>query len=62
MSAPSTSKLAPVMKLAAGLARKAAARAISSGRAIRPVGFSPSAVANSSGLLCSMFSQTPPGK
>jgi hypothetical protein len=50
------------MKLAAGLARNTAARAISSGRAIRPVGFRPSAVANSSGLFCSMFSQTPPGK
>src|SRR5205807_1056372 len=32
------------------------------GRAIRPVGFSPSAAENSWGLLCSMFCQTPPSK
>ena len=50
------------MKDAAGLATKTTARAISSGLAIRPVGFSAMASANSSGLCCSMFSQTPPGK
>ncbi len=48
------------MKDAAGLAIKTTARAISSGLAIRPVGFNASAWANSSGFCCSMFSQTPP--
>jgi hypothetical protein len=50
------------MKLAAGLASNIAARAISAGLAIRPVGFSPMAVPNRSGFCCSMFCQTPPSK
>ena len=44
---------------AAGLAMKITARAISLSLAIRLVGFSARACANSSGLCCSMFSQTP---
>jgi hypothetical protein len=43
VSAPSTTRFVPVMKLAAGLARKTTPRAISSGLPIRPVGFSASA-------------------
>jgi hypothetical protein len=55
-------RLAPVTKLAAGLARKATPRAISSGFAIRPVGFSAMAWPNRSGFPCSMLCQTPPSK
>src|SRR6266704_6440593 len=62
VSAPSTSRLAPVMKLAAGLHKNAAARAISSGFAILPGGFNAIALAKNSGFCCSMFSPTPPGK
>ena len=60
--APSMTRFVPETKDTAWLATKTAARAISSGLAIRPVGFSPMAWANNSGLCCSMFSQTPPGK
>ncbi len=42
--APSTTRLVPVTKLAAGLARKTAALAISCGVPIRPVGLRASAV------------------
>ena len=45
VSAPSTTRFVPVMKLAAGLARNATAFAISCGVPMRPVGFSASAVA-----------------
>ena len=62
VSAPSTTRLVPVMKLAAGLARKAAALAISCGVPMRPVGFIPSAILKNSGLPCSIWFQTPPGK
>ena len=44
VSAPSTTRLVPVTKLAAGLARKTAALAISCGVPIRPVGLSAKAV------------------
>ena len=40
VSAPSTTRFVPETKDAAGLATKTTARAISSGLAIRPVGFS----------------------
>ena len=43
VSAPSTTRLVPLMKLAAGLAMNTAAFAISCGVPIRPVGFIPSA-------------------
>src|ERR1700761_7542217 len=46
VSAPSTTRLVPVMKLAAGLARNTTARAISSGRPIRPAGFNDRASLN----------------
>ena len=62
VNAPSTTRLVPVMKLAAELLRNTTALAISWGFAIRPVGLSPSAVANSSGSFYSMVGQTPPGK
>ena len=62
VSAPSTSRLVPVMKLAAGLTRNAAARAISSGLAIRPVGFRAMAWANRSGGFCWMFIPHPAGE
>ena len=44
VSAPSTTRLVPVTKLAAGLARNTAALAISCGVPIRPVGLRASAV------------------
>src|SRR3954451_4793297 len=59
--APSTTRFVPVMKLAARLARNTAARAISSGRPMRPVGLRASAALNRSGLPYSILSQTPPG-
>src|SRR5690606_23948159 len=42
--APATTGLAPLRKLARGLARKTAALAIASGRPVRPIGFSASIV------------------
>src|ERR1700722_3589326 len=62
VSAPSTTRFVPVIKLAAGLARNTTARAISSGRPMLPAGFRAIARANRSGLPCSIFSQTPPAK
>ncbi len=44
VSAPSTTRWVPVVKLETGLDRKTAAFAISSGRPIRPVGLSPRAM------------------
>lgn len=58
-SAPSTNLFLPVVKLAAVLARKTAALAISCGRPMRPVGFSASTCWKKSGLPCSMRCQTP---
>ena len=51
-----------MVKLEVGLARNTTARAISCGVPIRPVGLSASADAYSSGLPCSICSQTPPAK
>ena len=48
--------------LAAGLAMNATALAISCGVPMRPVGLSARERWNSSGLPCSICSQTPPGK
>src|SRR5262245_13714178 len=62
VSAPSMTRLVPVVKLDAGLARNTTPRAISSGRAIRPVGLSPRACLKKSGLLFLMECQTPPSK
>jgi DNA invertase Pin-like site-specific DNA recombinase len=62
VNAPSTTKLVPMMKLAAGLARNATARAISSGFAILPVGFNASACLKKSGLPVSICCHTPPSK
>lgn len=50
VSAPSTTRLVPVVKLEVGLARNTTARAISCGVPIRPVGLSARAVAYSSGF------------
>src|SRR5690606_804717 len=62
VSAPSTTRLVPVMKLAAGLARNATALATSCGVPMRPVGFSDNACSKNSGLFSSLLAQMPPGK
>lgn len=62
MSAPSTKRLVPLIRLARGLANITTAYAVSSGVPIRPVGFSASEASNSSRLFCSTFSHTPPSK
>lgn len=54
VSAPSITRFVPMVKLDAGLARKTMPLPISSGVAMRPVGFSDSACLNSSGTFCSM--------
>src|SRR5690606_23813986 len=60
--APSTTRLAPLMRLARGLARKTAALATSSGRPIRPIGFSASIVLATSGSSRSRRCHPPPAK
>ena len=62
VSAPSTTRLVPLVKLDTGLARNTTASAISCGVPMRPVGLRASALAYSSGLPCSIWSQTPPSK
>ncbi len=57
VSAPSTTKLVLVMKLAAGLDKKAAALASSCGVPMRPVGFRPSAILKNYGLPVSIWFQ-----
>src|SRR5207248_1798896 len=60
--APSITRLVPMVKHEAGLARNTTPRATSSGLAILPVGLSPSACLNSAGLFCSTHCHTPPSK
>lgn len=55
VSALFTTKLVPVIKLAAGLARKAVALAISCGVPMRSVKFWPSAILKKSGLARSIW-------
>ncbi len=55
-------RLAPVTKLAAGLARKATALAISPGRAMRPMGLRSNASLKRAGSLVSIAFHTPPSK
>ena len=62
VSAPSTTRLVPVVKLETGLERKTTALAISSAVPIRPVGFSARESANSPGSPFSMPCQKPPAK
>ncbi len=57
--APSTSRLVPLVKLDAGLARKAIERATSSGRPIRPMGFRSKACRKCSGFSRSIVPQKP---
>src|SRR3954454_24846609 len=62
VSAPSTTRWAPVVKLDTGLARKTIAVAISSGLPIRLVGLAARAAAKDSGLPRSIPCQKPSGK
>jgi hypothetical protein len=62
LSAPSTSRWAPVVKADAGLLRKTTARAISWGVPIRPVGFWASWDAYRSGMFRSAPCQKPSSK
>src|SRR5687768_12726524 len=62
VNAPSITRLVPLVKLDAGLAKNTTPRAISSGLAMRPIGFSLIAVANSSGFPISIWFQMPPSK
>ena len=55
VSAPSTTRLVPLTRLAAGLARKTTGAATSSGVPMWPVGFRPTAISKRSGLPVSML-------
>jgi len=54
--------LAPVIRLAAGLARKTTARATSSGVPMRPIAHWASAPSYMAGMACLIISQFPPSK
>ncbi len=62
VSAPSTTRLVPLTRLAAGLARKTTGAAISSGVPMWPVGFRFVAISKRAGSPVSMLCQTPPSK